>query len=163
MIGLVAALALASGSSGLGSPKWAITQVDRTSLIAVDTNTIKLGLSGAQAAMLIVVADPEPQKPTVIMLRHEFDCWAHKASINGGLTEIPGEEPVSNTEASRWEAPAAGSMLASSMNYACRLAPLPKEWLQTPLTSEQLIDAYFAKVLGRENPFKAPQAKPSSP
>lgn len=105
--------------------------------------------------MLVIVADPKPGKPTVIMSKFEFDCFANRARLNGGISETPGEEPTVDNSASEWEKPAPGSMLDEDTKFACSSEAVPTGWQVLPLNANELIDFYFIKILGRQNPFTA--------
>jgi hypothetical protein len=154
LIGLALSVALAQTLSADNNPHWAIVSVDRVSLIAVDTNTIKLGISGARSSMLVIVADPEPGKPTLFLMRYEFDCFADKVSINGGMTEFPRAVPQVHNEASEWEKPVAGSMTDAWLQQSCHGVAAPKGWVPVPdLNSDLLVNFYYEKILGRPNPF----------
>jgi hypothetical protein len=154
VISLALSLVLTQTLPADNNPHWAIASVDRASLIAIDTNTIKLGISGAQSAMLTIVADPQPGQPTLFMMRYEFDCFADKVSINGGMTESPHAAPQVHNEASEWEKPVAGSMTEAALKHACHGAAIPEDWAPVPqLSSDLLVDFYYEKILGRPNPF----------
>ena len=93
-------------SPAKGQASWAITHVDRASLIALDINTVKLGMSGAQSAMITIVADPAPNGHAVSIIKIESDCFSKRVSMNGSIAMNPGGLPVEDKSASEGEVPA---------------------------------------------------------
>lgn len=101
--GALTALALATAlpahaADDADKGDWWIMVINRQSMIAVDADVQKLGMSGAAMGLLIVQPDPPPTGQRVVIAKFEIDCTSNhwREIAEGGLNNMD-EDPVYTT------------------------------------------------------------------
>lgn len=152
LVGLLAALAVQTGPAPQPDlASWYLLHADRSGMVAVSSDVVKEGISGAYTTMLFVNPEPQPGKPNVSDMKVEFDCISKQLRFDGGVTSNFGSPPRMDDTGTNWEEPTKGTNLAQTIEFACQ-GNVPPPWINTHLNADDLIRFYFEKFLGQPMP-----------
>ena len=130
---------------------WYLQYADRSGMVAISSDVVKEGMSGAYTTWLFVNPEPAPGKPNVVDYKIEFDCISKRFRFDGGVVSNFGSPPRADMTGSDWESPAVGSQLEQDVAYACE-GKAPMNWVNTRLGIDDLIEFYYTRILGLSEP-----------
>jgi hypothetical protein len=128
---------------------WRLARVSRDSMIALNANVTKLGMSGAALETMMIV--PDDDRP-IILFAYEADCIANKlrATASIKLRSWNDTAGVHNRTRTQWSKPD-NDLETTVYNLACK-GTTSDAWVTIGDNAAGLVTFYYEKFLGIPEP-----------